>query len=487
MKASALPFVPSGMATVPPLTTAAAPHKANDGQMFAPIAAPVAQMNMPNFPEPSGPSVFGGGAFGCAATSTGSSNLLGDLDVRHDVEDAPYWYLKMLVTNTVAGSIIGRSGRTIMELQRETGAKIVLSPHGCYFPGTNERVAAISGQREMVQQAMYWVVDRVCRGADMLKLARVSCKFVVPRMVVGFLIGPNGAHVKSIREDTGATVTISPLFVSPEESCSERVVCVAANDPERLMRAVKMIAHQINQHPDAGACRVITYRPRPLDQPLSGAGGGAGGGGGVAVDHTESSASVTRTQASASTSAGTTTPNLHIHHNMTTTHTNHQPHHQQPPCVSVAPSPSLSHHANESAPSTPTHKGGDWSGFTTHTRANRTRPLQAYLGELCEAEVRAASKGVGGSSSGSSGAVGVGGTANGQPVPPSIDKMGEESSSSDDGECGGWEGDADDGREGRVWGLSVANVKSAVVVVLMAIVFSTVLSHLPQLIWAALS
>ena len=44
--------------------------------------------------------------------------------------------LKLLVTNNVAGSLIGKGGMTINELQMTSGARIKLSQAQDFFPNT---------------------------------------------------------------------------------------------------------------------------------------------------------------------------------------------------------------------------------------------------------------------------------------------------------------------------------------------------------------
>jgi KH domain len=54
--------------------------------------------------------------------------------------------LKILVSNNVAGSIIGRGGQTISEFQMQSKARIKLSQSGEYFPTTQDRVCLIQGE-----------------------------------------------------------------------------------------------------------------------------------------------------------------------------------------------------------------------------------------------------------------------------------------------------------------------------------------------------
>ena len=43
--------------------------------------------------------------------------------------------LKMLIPSTAAGSIIGKGGQTIAQLQRDTGTNVKLSKANDFYPG----------------------------------------------------------------------------------------------------------------------------------------------------------------------------------------------------------------------------------------------------------------------------------------------------------------------------------------------------------------
>ena len=47
--------------------------------------------------------------------------------------------------DTAAGSIIGKGGSTINEMQTQTGARIQLSRNDETFPGTTDRVVILAG------------------------------------------------------------------------------------------------------------------------------------------------------------------------------------------------------------------------------------------------------------------------------------------------------------------------------------------------------
>lgn len=50
------------------------------------------------------------------------------------------YFLKVLIPSYAAGSIIGKGGQTIVQLQKETGATIKLSKSKDFYPGKHEHI-----------------------------------------------------------------------------------------------------------------------------------------------------------------------------------------------------------------------------------------------------------------------------------------------------------------------------------------------------------
>ena len=69
--------------------------------------------------------------------------------------------IKLLVSNNVAGSIIGRQGQTISELQSRSLTRIKLSQSGDYFPGTHDRVCLVQGEPGHIKTALRLLLERM--------------------------------------------------------------------------------------------------------------------------------------------------------------------------------------------------------------------------------------------------------------------------------------------------------------------------------------
>ena len=90
--------------------------------------------------------------------------------------------IKFLCPSAVAGSIIGRGGSVINELNQATGAKIKVSQNGEFFPTTNDRVIAVSGSMTAISAAIHELITKiieVCRTVNRNSLSAISCRSVL--------------------------------------------------------------------------------------------------------------------------------------------------------------------------------------------------------------------------------------------------------------------------------------------------------------------
>jgi len=72
-----------------------------------------------------------------------------------------YVVLKFLLSTEAAGSIIGKNGVTVGELQSQSGAKIQLSKAREFFPGTSERMMLLCGSMSSVLVALHLVLTKL--------------------------------------------------------------------------------------------------------------------------------------------------------------------------------------------------------------------------------------------------------------------------------------------------------------------------------------
>ncbi|XP_048120230.1 LOW QUALITY PROTEIN: RNA-binding protein Nova-2 [Alosa alosa] len=187
------------------------------------------------------------------------------------LEEGEY-FLKVLIPSYAAGSIIGKGGQTIVQLQKETGATIKLSKSKDFYPGTTERVCLIQGTvealnsvhnfiaekvREMPQSAQKTEPVSILQPQTTVNPDRVKqAKLIVPNSTAGLIIGKGGATVKAVMEQSGAWVQLSQ---KPEGiNLQERVVTISG-EPEQNRKAVEIIVQKIQEDPQSSSCLNISY------------------------------------------------------------------------------------------------------------------------------------------------------------------------------------------------------------------------------------
>ncbi|XP_078097890.1 RNA-binding protein Nova-1-like isoform X5 [Mustelus asterias] len=209
------------------------------------------------------------------------------------------FFLKVLIPSYAAGSIIGKGGQTIVQLQKETGATIKLSKSKDFYPGTTERVCLIQGTVEALNAVHDFIAEKVREmpqnvgktepvnilqpqtnvNPDRIKQPIPSCdttrknnpqdpystegghsahqaKLIVPNSTAGLIIGKGGATVKAVMEQSGAWVQLSQ---KPEGiNLQERVVTVSG-EGEQNRKALELIVQKVQEDPQSGSCLNISY------------------------------------------------------------------------------------------------------------------------------------------------------------------------------------------------------------------------------------
>lgn len=181
------------------------------------------------------------------------------------VDDNKY-ILKMLIPSTAAGSIIGKGGQTIAQLQRDTGTNVKLSKANDFYPGTQERVALLTGPVESLNSVAMFILEKIKEspqlgvkaGAENItspERAR-QVKIVVPNSTAGLIIGKGGAMIKSIMEQSGSRVQISQK--SDGITLSERVITISG-EGDNNRKAMSFIVNKIQEDPQSGSCNNLSY------------------------------------------------------------------------------------------------------------------------------------------------------------------------------------------------------------------------------------
>jgi len=205
--------------------------------------------------------------------------------------------LKVLLSNNLAGSIIGRSGQSIADLQARSGCRIKLSQSGDTFPGTGERVCLIQGEGVVaVRGAVALVLDKVrdakeghgesqgdekshgeetTSAKQRTRSSTYVVKILVPSPACGMLIGRGGSNIKSISEASGARIQLAAKDEAAAVATSERVVTVAG-DLHCCTACIDLILDSLHENPELARYANMTTS---YSRAMSGLPVGAGGSG----------------------------------------------------------------------------------------------------------------------------------------------------------------------------------------------------------------
>lgn len=173
--------------------------------------------------------------------------------------------LKVLIPNHAAGSIIGKGGANIAEVQQTTGARIKLSPNNDYYPGTQERVGLIMGEVETINKMLNFVIEKIRQEPPAMRLNPAmtydrerakQMKIVVPNSTAGLIIGKGGTTIKYIGDQTGARIQVSQK--NQESVPGERVIGVTGS-LEQVQAACAVIAAKVQEDPEHALNNNISY------------------------------------------------------------------------------------------------------------------------------------------------------------------------------------------------------------------------------------
>uniref|UniRef100_A0A2N9HP55 K Homology domain-containing protein n=1 Tax=Fagus sylvatica TaxID=28930 RepID=A0A2N9HP55_FAGSY len=109
-------------------------------------------------------------------------------------------YIRFLVSNAAAGSVIGKGGSTITDFQSQSGARIQLSRNQEFFPGTTDRIIMVSGTINETLKAVELILLKLLselhaeEGDDVEP--RTKVRLIVPNSSCGGIIGKGGSTIK---------------------------------------------------------------------------------------------------------------------------------------------------------------------------------------------------------------------------------------------------------------------------------------------------
>ncbi|KAB2063437.1 hypothetical protein ERO13_A10G200400v2 [Gossypium hirsutum] len=160
-------------------------------------------------------------------------------------------YIRFLVSNAAAGSVIGKGGSTITDFQSRSGARIQLSRNHEFFPGTSDRIIMVSGTVDEVLKVMELILGKLLNELNIEENddvePRTKVRLVVPNSSCGSLIGKGGATIKSFIEESQAGIKISPQD-NNFNGLNDRLVTLTGTLDEQ-MRAIELILSKLSEDP----------------------------------------------------------------------------------------------------------------------------------------------------------------------------------------------------------------------------------------------
>lgn len=198
--------------------------------------------------------------------------------------------LKFLITNSAAGSIIGKGGATITQLQEQSTAKIKVANSNDYFPGTNERCVLVTGTMDAMLCAASLVIMKIQEAQQSSVNGEVdmstpfAVKMLVPNASVGAIIGKGGATIHEMSAQCGAQMKVSSKDQQVPTGVPERIVSVNGN-LQQMNHALNLIVAKMQENPANAQYQNATtsYMRARAGGPPTGAIGafGAPGAGGI--------------------------------------------------------------------------------------------------------------------------------------------------------------------------------------------------------------
>ena len=165
--------------------------------------------------------------------------------------------LKLLLSNTASGLIIGRSGSTISDLQAKSRSRIKFSQGGDTFPGTRDRVCLIQGSFQNASLGVDMVLTKLHEHQSLQNTSPTSTiaspsftvRLLIPSACCGMIIGHGGSNIKTLKEKSKSTY----IQLSPKEHdtmIGERIMTITGPTSSSCDICVQLILKDMALNPD---------------------------------------------------------------------------------------------------------------------------------------------------------------------------------------------------------------------------------------------
>ncbi|KAI9098401.1 hypothetical protein K1719_025026 [Acacia pycnantha] len=171
-------------------------------------------------------------------------------------------YVRFLVSNASAGSVIGKGGSTITDFQSQSGARIQLSRNHEFFPGTTDRIIMVSGAINELLTAAELILSKLLSELhtedENTVVPKTKLRLVVRNSSCGGIIGKGGATIRSFIEDSQASIKVSPQD-NNYLGLNDRLVTLIGTLDEQMC-ALELIVSKLAEDP---------YYSESMNSPLS--------------------------------------------------------------------------------------------------------------------------------------------------------------------------------------------------------------------------
>lgn len=158
--------------------------------------------------------------------------------------------IKLLCPYYVAGAVIGKGGERIREVKDRSGATIEISRHDARFPGTDDRVIALEGEKDELASAARYLNENMREGDQSLnrhdyesERRRKACKILVSDSAMAMIIGRGGDNIRDIKREFAVQINTSKRSETPRE-LDERIVTIEGEDRD-IDRCMDELVNQI--------------------------------------------------------------------------------------------------------------------------------------------------------------------------------------------------------------------------------------------------
>ena len=193
--------------------------------------------------------------------------------------------LKLLVSNSASGYIIGRSGKTVSDLQTKSLARIKLSQGGDYYPGTTDRVCLILGMLSNVSVALQMILIKLHEVHSHQRVPTPTkpktcvvgnspsppedetastspfvVKILIPSSCCGMMIGLGGSNIKALKDKSPG---VTHIQLSPKDDevrpigggmstlpTSERIMTIAGSSYTSCLTCIQLILNDMAINPE---------------------------------------------------------------------------------------------------------------------------------------------------------------------------------------------------------------------------------------------